>query len=670
MFDCPMNGSTPESRGQKNSKPTRSHLIVAILLMIITCSATGCALVQLKREVRESMFSTIISGRVSAKHPATGPIVVAAYSRHLGKREIAHCTILHDSGEFELMVGKGVYYVFAYNDKNSNLIYDAGEPAGQYGGPKSVTAPAGGVVVDINIVIPEFGRPIDWPTGRQITSDKPKRLCSRMAGAIATLDDERFLSVHGAQGLWKGASFFKRFGGNIYFLEKYDPQKIPILFIHGAGGTPKVWTYFVHHIDRTRFQPWFFYYPTGARIRSMAYLLSWKLSNLRLKYKFDTLYITAHSMGGLVARSFIGEYGSEFPSLKLFISLATPWDGVEMAELGVKKSPAVIPSWIDLQPDGDFIQSLFSVKMPETVSFYFFYGYRGSRNPFRSYNDGTVAFSSLLDRRAQAEAKMNYAFDEDHAGILESNDVLDQYNTIINTSYAQHRRSHTPSGGYVRLNFLYDFPSDNLRPWPILILRALGQSKTETAISLSPMDSGRVLGPFPCGQYSANLFAAAVKSQKEWVSFSIDKQSTHDLNFVFSPDGTIAGYISTVKNQQDMPVGMPDWDYPSQGYDIRVQSVTLTGAGTHRTLFPLDDKDVDLHSIVASRLDYCYKGQVRFYGLAAGSYELAIHAIGYETYIKKYVVIPGRENAYTYYKLTPTLQKPAGTRSGVSRGSD
>jgi pimeloyl-ACP methyl ester carboxylesterase len=141
------------------------------------------------------------------------------------------------------------------------------------------------------------------------------------------LDDELFSEEHGSKGYWEGVSFFKEFGGNIYFLEEYDPQKIPILFIHGATGTPKGWKYFVDNIDRTRFQPWFFYYPSGARIQGMSYLLLWKLENLKFKYNFEQLYITAHSMGGLVARSFIIDYGTHFPYVKLFVSLATPWGG-------------------------------------------------------------------------------------------------------------------------------------------------------------------------------------------------------------------------------------------------------------------------------------------------------------------------------------------------------
>jgi hypothetical protein len=84
----------------------------------------------------------------------------------MGKgKEIANYTVLHDSGEYELMVHQGEYYVFAYCDKNSNLVYEAGESAGQYGDPKVVRVPAVGVVFDIDIIIPEGGRNIVIPHG-------------------------------------------------------------------------------------------------------------------------------------------------------------------------------------------------------------------------------------------------------------------------------------------------------------------------------------------------------------------------------------------------------------------------------------------------------------------------------------------------------------------------
>ena len=384
---------------------------LGITLALICWVATGCALVKVKNEHKQTLESTVIIGHVLGEFNEKGPIIVAACTTDK-ERTIVNYTVLHGAGEYELAVFFGNYFVFAFQDQNSNLIYDAGEPAGQHGDPKSVCAPEVGVVFDINIDIPKEGSKITIPHGTEIAAVKPKKLYSRQAGAIVDLADERFCEENGIKGFWEPASFYKELGGNVYFLEAYDPNKTPILFIHGATGTPSGWQYFVDHIDRTRYQPWFYYYPTGNRINGMTYLLLWKLTNLQTKYQFKRMYIVAHSMGGLVARSFLVNFGQQFPYVELFISLATPWGGDHMAELGVKQSPAVIPSWIDMQPEGNFVKSLYQKKLPETVSFYMFSGHRGSRNPFRSNNDGTIALSSIMDYRSQAEAKMNYVFNE------------------------------------------------------------------------------------------------------------------------------------------------------------------------------------------------------------------------------------------------------------------
>jgi pimeloyl-ACP methyl ester carboxylesterase len=643
----------------KNSKPPPAHAICALLVVIClvitgcTLVETGRALIKLKQEAPENRSSTIIVGRVSVPTQVDGPIVVAAYAQHYGNKEIAHYTILHDWGEYELMVTEGNYHVFAFIDKNRDLIYEEGEAAGQYGAPDTVTAPVGGVVPNIDIVIDEPGRPIDWPSGKKIDPNEPHKFYSRLAGEITDLDDERFSEENGSLGFWDPATFFKTLGGNIFFLEPYDPQKIPILFIHGAGGTPRGWKYFIDHIDRTRFQPWFFYYPSGARIRGMANLLNWKLSNLWIKYKFDTLYITAHSMGGLVARSYLTDFVRDSPVIKLFVSLATPWGGDKMAEYGVEQSPAVIPCWIDLQPEGDFIQGIYRNKLPEAVDFYLFFGHRGSRNPLRSNNDGTITLASLLDRRPQTEAKMSYGFDEDHASILTSEEVVDQYNTIINTYYAQHRASGTSPGGYLKLNFSYNYASDYEKPWPMLLLRARDKKRKLIEIQLSPADDGKVLGPLPCGSYSASLLAYGVKPLKKKVSVTIDSAHTHALNFVLAPDGTLSGYIETAIKPENKTAGMPGWEYWPTDNLITIKSITLKGPGVVRTLRPLDDKKFDRFDLETSRKDYCIRGYLRFFGLPAGRYELTIRAEGHKPYVTTQMVTPGREAAFRYYELTP-----------------
>jgi hypothetical protein len=68
-------------------------------------------------------------------------------------------------------------------------------------------------------------------------------------------------------GLWEPTRFLKEHGVGIYMLEVYDPDKTPVLFINGAGGSAQNWRYFLRRLDRTRFQAWFFLYHLLMRSR-------------------------------------------------------------------------------------------------------------------------------------------------------------------------------------------------------------------------------------------------------------------------------------------------------------------------------------------------------------------------------------------------------------------
>lgn len=92
----------------KRDRPIAFNRMMVTLLLIFWVT-TGCALIKLKQEVNEVLASTVIVGRISTDFPGKGPIVVAAYTKHQGKRQVAHYTIMHDFGEYELMVAKGNY---------------------------------------------------------------------------------------------------------------------------------------------------------------------------------------------------------------------------------------------------------------------------------------------------------------------------------------------------------------------------------------------------------------------------------------------------------------------------------------------------------------------------------------------------------------------------------
>lgn len=147
---------------------------VLITLFLITFCMTGCALIKLKKEIKQSLESTVILGRIYGKFSGKGPIIVAACLADETEK-IVHYTVLHDAGEYELLVNRGNYHIFAFWDKNSNLSYDPGEPAGQYE-QKSVCIPSVGVISDIDIVIPETDSNLEIHPGKK--SRRSSRRCS------------------------------------------------------------------------------------------------------------------------------------------------------------------------------------------------------------------------------------------------------------------------------------------------------------------------------------------------------------------------------------------------------------------------------------------------------------------------------------------------------------
>jgi len=124
-------------------------------------------------------------------------------------------------------------------------------------------------------------------------------------------------------------------------------------------------------------------------------------------------------------------YEDNHDYVKLFVSISTPWNGSATAAKGVERSPGVVPSWHDMVPDGEFIQSLFKKKLPARVKSYFFFSIRGNCSLMMANNDGTVEIASELDYRAQREAEKIFGYDEDHGSILTSPIVIDQFNKIL-----------------------------------------------------------------------------------------------------------------------------------------------------------------------------------------------------------------------------------------------
>ena len=597
----------------------------------------GCSFLQLKKQSEIIDNSTVLAGRVTSTLPcADSPVVVAAYTKNKNRRTIAHCTVLQGPGPYELMVPRGEYYIVAFADKNRNFAFDKDELAGQYSGSDKFSASPGGVTGYLDIVLTDpGGAEIDLPVGSRVPRGHSAHLHYTSPGVVVNLDDPLFSDEYARMGYWSALEFFKEVGGNIYFLEGYDPNKTPVLFVHGACGSPRGWKYCFDHIDRDKFQPWFFYYPSGAPIEAMSYLLFWKLFNLQAEYQFNKLCIVAHSMGGLVMRSFFANFASSIPLGYTFISISTPWGGDRLADMGVKYSPGVIPVWKDIQASGPFIQSLYRNKLPASVEHYLFFSYRGNHNPLRPNNDEVVTLVSQLDLRAQAEAERVYGFDEDHGSILSSEAVIAQINTILAAGHGHDGTSAASTGNMLRVNFSYDYPEELPKPGAALVLRPVDTKGSAIVLYLKSHAGGREeVGPISAGKYDVSLVANAFTPEPRSIRVIVRKGATPVVHFLMKPQGCLMGYI--VDNDKATPAGA----FSEPDDKIHIKTITLSGPGISRTLVP-NKETIDYFDHHLSGTDFAAGAYFYFYNLPEGRYQLSIHADGCLPYSGNYTVRPG-----------------------------
>ena len=257
----------------------------------------------------------------------------------------------------------------------------------------------------------------------------PEAIASRVVAEMrmGDLDSPSFLESNGRRGLWKPVSFVREKRGGLYLLEPYDAKRIPVLFIHGAGGTPQDWRYFIGQLVRTRYQAWVYYYPSGLPIDMSASWLDNFVTELHRQYGFPRLAIAAHSMGGLVARRFLAMNadGAGRRYETLLATFSTPFGGVPAARLGLRLGDYAVPSWRDLAPESAFLRTLKAQPLPASVRHHLFFGYREDGDGHDS--DGVISVASQL----AAKAARSYGFRTDHADILEDQAVFRRFAAVL-----------------------------------------------------------------------------------------------------------------------------------------------------------------------------------------------------------------------------------------------
>lgn len=378
----------------------------------------------------------MIDGSIDSDPPPTALTLVVLLRSDTGE---AVDSFALRRGRYFFRVPSGTYFVAAFIDVDRNFHYDPVKERGVwFGAPDPIRVAKGQAADKVNLSLHDSGavvmeRPLIAPElGHRGMHDLP----DVNIGTVTTAADPRFSSENGRLGMWQPVDFALSGLPGVYFLEPFDTEKIPVLFVHGITGHPGEFAYLIKNLDHSRFQAWVLYYPSGGRLDLIAAVAGRWLNSVAARYPIERLAIVAHSMGGLVARSLINQWvvnvgDARVVNLDAFVSISTPWGGHAAAAAGVEHAPEVVPSWYDMKPGSEFLRNLFTTKLPPECSYQLLFGYEGRSALIGGANDGTVAVSSELALEAQEQAVKVYGFPESHAGILNSPEVSARLNRIL-----------------------------------------------------------------------------------------------------------------------------------------------------------------------------------------------------------------------------------------------
>ncbi len=430
--------------GRKRAKEVRMRATGGrmVFAAVVPLLAAGCALVQLRDNLERLDQAGQVGGTVVAEPAGDHPICVALFKEAPAgaKNELAAYQVAYGSAAFHFVQPPGRYWLIAFEDANEDGTFQPSERVGWHGEPTLVELEPGADLQGLELVLrmPERARRELPDLYANAAPRVPLQLENRHVGTVADLDAPRFDPEEGLLGMWGPVDFLRKHGAGLFFLEPYDPARIPVLFVHGMGGTPRNFRHLIDGLDRSRFQACVAHYPTGLRLPLLARWLGDFLAELQSRNGIPRLVVVAHSMGGLVARGALLQLKDQGAGrVPLFVTISTPWQGHPGAGAGVEHSPVIMPTWYDMAPGSEFLKTLAAEPLPAEMDYVLFFGYRGGSAMFADGNtDGTLPLASMLDLPMQDRASRTCGFDETHAGILDSAAVSQRLNRELDAMAA------------------------------------------------------------------------------------------------------------------------------------------------------------------------------------------------------------------------------------------
>ena len=133
---------------------------------------------------------------------------------------------------------------------------------------------------------------------------KARPLDANFSAPISYYKPPSNLALVGLVGGFEAKHYPAQIG--LYFLQPYDPDRIPLVFVHGLFSTPWTWVQTINGLQadpeiRKHYQFWVFAYPTGYPILYSALRLRQDLARVDQVYPNHKPYVVVgHSMGGML----------------------------------------------------------------------------------------------------------------------------------------------------------------------------------------------------------------------------------------------------------------------------------------------------------------------------------------------------------------------------------
>ena len=133
---------------------------------------------------------------------------------------------------------------------------------------------------------------------------KTRPLAANFSAPIGYYQPPRNLLFVSLMAMVRSSHYMEKTG--LYFLQPYDPDRIPLVFVHGLFSTPFDWVQTINGLQadpeiRKHYQFWVFAYPTGNPILYSALRLREELARADKLYPNHRPYVVVgHSMGGML----------------------------------------------------------------------------------------------------------------------------------------------------------------------------------------------------------------------------------------------------------------------------------------------------------------------------------------------------------------------------------